>query len=338
MILSEKKIILFCIPILLILSLIILAKSSLFFSSPSAISIGITLDLTLTIPLIYFFTIRKTKIPNNTIIPVFIFGMVIASQIIPIENQGLLDFIMQFIFPIVELFVISFIIIKVCKLRKAYNLNKNNLSFGKALKLAVNDFLPKRVATVFVTEISMIYYTFFSWKKLELNENDFSYHKNSGIIAVLTILLFMVSFETALFHLLLQMWSKTAAWILTGISLYTFLQITAIMRSLKKLPISINEDKIELQFGIFSETTIPFDIIDSIEVLSCRTNKPKFIEQLSPFINFTKPNILIKLKEKNTLVKLYGFTKKYKSIAFYLDEKDSFINMYLKNSIKSESI
>ena len=77
----------FGIPLMLILSVIVLAKSSVFQLHPKELSMGITFDLVFVIPTIYFLLIRKSKIPQITTAPIFIAGIVIASFIIPNDYQ-----------------------------------------------------------------------------------------------------------------------------------------------------------------------------------------------------------------------------------------------------------
>ena len=122
------------------------------------------------------------------------------------------------------------------------------------------------------------------------------------------------------------MWSITIAWVITCLSLYTFIQITAIFRSLKKLPLVLDENYLHLQFGIYSETSIQIHMIESIELISGKIKSEDNFEHLSPFYDFVKPNILIKLKEENTLTKIYGFKKKYKALVLYVDDETSFID------------
>lgn len=87
LILRNKNIITFGVPLTLIVSMILLAKSTIFQLHPKELSIGITFDLILFIPAIYFLLIRQREIPKITIVPFFIAGIVIASFIIPKDFQ-----------------------------------------------------------------------------------------------------------------------------------------------------------------------------------------------------------------------------------------------------------
>ena len=83
----QSTLILFGIPLLMILSLFLITKSSWFLQYPKELSIGVTLDLLVTMPLVYFFLIRKREIPKTTVIFVFILGFVSAGFILPINKS-----------------------------------------------------------------------------------------------------------------------------------------------------------------------------------------------------------------------------------------------------------
>ena len=49
--------------------MIFITKTSLFQMNPDNLAIGITFDLLLIVPFIYFLLIRKTNIPKTTVLP-----------------------------------------------------------------------------------------------------------------------------------------------------------------------------------------------------------------------------------------------------------------------------
>jgi hypothetical protein len=103
-------------------------------------------------------------------------------------------------------------------------------------------------------------------KKRELKENEFSYHKDSGTITLLIAIIFIVAIETLVLHILLTKWSSLVAWILTFLSIYSGIQIFGFLKSMFKRPISIENNKLFLRYGIMNETTIDLKNIDNIEI------------------------------------------------------------------------
>lgn len=330
----NRNIFTFGIPLLLIGFMIILAGSSVFQAYPEALSTGITLDLVFTVPVLYFLLIRKKEIPKITIVPFFILGIVTASLIIPEDHQLYLSQVKQWVLPLVEITVFFVVIFKVTKTVKSYKKQKNKTpDFYTALKQAASEVLPARVSPAFATEIAMFYYGFFNWKKRKLNTNEFSYHKNSGTIGLLSVIIFLVLIETLIAHILLERWSPTIAWILSALSIYTSLQIFGIIRSMSKRPIAIEDGKLKLRYGLFSESVIPLADIEYIESSSRTMEFKNGTRSLSPLKEIEGHNIIVNLKREQTISSLYGFKKTYKTIVLYVDEQARFKTI-LENALQ----
>ncbi len=324
----NKNLIIFGIPILFIGMLALLAKSSIFEIHPNRLSIGITIDLVLTVPVIYLMLIRKTSIPKTTVVPVMIVGMLIGSIILPEENQFYLELFKTWILPIVELSLVSYIIYNVSKAVKRYKSNKNETTdFFTTLKTTCYGMLPKMVVIPVVTEISVFYYGFVHWKKRELDENEFSYHKESGTITLLVAIIFIIAIETFVLHILLAKWSVIAAWILTWVSIYSGVQLFGFLRSMYKRPIVINNGKLFLRYGIMNETIINMDNIDSIELSSKDIELNKETRKLSFLGDLESHNVIIRLKAENILTGLYGTKRKYRNLVLHVDKNAEFKNV-----------
>jgi len=323
----QKYLIIFGIPMLIIGLMIFISKTSLFKLNPDNLAIGITIDLLLTVPFIYFLLIRKTNIPKTTVVPFLILGVVLCSIILPSENQQYLNLFKTWILPIVELSVISYVIYNVRKGIKHYKLSKTeSFDFFTTLKNTCYEILPKGVVIPVVTEIAVFYYGFLYWKKRELKENEYSYHKDSGTITLLIAIIFIVAIETIVLHILLVKWSNIAAWILTFLSIYSGFQIFGFLKSMFKRPISIENDRLYLRYGIMSETTIYIKDIDRVEISSKDIEINKETRKLSFLGELEGHNIIIRLKKENELIGLYGLKRKYKNLALYIDEKIEFKN------------
>ncbi len=141
-------------------------------------AVAVTYDLTLSAPLIYLFLIRKTGIPKLTVIPVFIFGVLTASLILPADGRFHLSLITTFILPLAEVIAITFFGITAYKSYKTYqNLSGKSSDVLEILRETCRSrvFSP-RIAEMAAFEISVFYYAVLSWKGAN-RENTFSYHK-----------------------------------------------------------------------------------------------------------------------------------------------------------------
>lgn len=314
----------FGIPLLMILSVIILSQSQLFFANVKELSIAITLDLVLTTPLVYYFLIRKRSIPKFTVVTFFIIGILIANLIIPKDQQETLNFVESVLFPLVELLVITFLFLKARKVVLEFRKKKNqSVDFYDAIKYSCLEIFPVKITHVVATEVAMFYYLFFSWKKKNLSENEYSYYKESGLISLLFGIVLVLIIETVALHVFLIKWNAIVAWILTILSIYTTLQILSLIKSLNKRPMVVDKEnrKLLLRYGFFAEANISLDEILEIEVSSKDLPEDKSIVRFSPLGEIEGHNIIIHLKNENKFKSLYGFSKKYTSIAFTVDKK-----------------
>ena len=313
----------FGIPLLIILSSVLLAINiSIFQEDSNLLALGITLDLVLLSPFVYFLLIRKSNISKFTITPFFVLGLVLSFIFIPKENQAALNFIITYILPFIELFIASVILIQILKIRKHYQVNKKEqLNFIDTLELAVSKQFPTKVASAVAIEVGMFYYAFYKWNKPKYSANEFTYHKNSGILAILIVLLFVAFIELFALHLLLHSWSITAAWIFSGISIYGIFQIFGLIKSIPRTPIQFKENTIVFRFGIFLKTTIPYQSIQSFEL----TTKDLPADDKSyQKIVFNDYNMLLHLTDQGTIHGLFGIKRKYQHLAVSIDDKEKF--------------
>jgi len=327
------------VPFLLIVSLILLTKSEVFHLNVSQLSIATTLDLVFTIPLVYFFLIRKSKIDKKTVVPFFILGIALATFVIPKAQQGLLSVIKTWIVPIVEIGVVTLIILNIRKAIKIYKTKKEqSFDIVSIIRITCTDIFPKKVASFLSLEILAFYYGFIHWKKIKLRDNEFTYHKNTGSQVLFVAIIFLIAIETVAFHVLLNKWSSIAAWILTGISIYSAFQIFGFLKSISKRPTIIDSDNLKLRYGIMSEVDIEIDDIKSIEMTTASFDKDdKAITYLSLLGDSEGHNIILTLKKPYTLNGVYGIRKEFQKIALFIDDKNKFQKV-LENKIISKTL
>ncbi|SDX86700.1 hypothetical protein SAMN05444411_110145 [Lutibacter oricola] len=321
----QKNLKIFGIPLFIIALMIAIAKSPIFVNNPSELSLAITFDLLLTVPIVYFLLIRKTKIAKTTVVPFIIIGLITCTLILPSENQYYLNLFKTWILPIVELSVLTFVIYNIRLAIKKYKQNQTaSFDFFTTLKNTCYEILPKSAVIPVVTEIAVFYFGFIHWKKRELKKNEFTYHKNSGTVTLLIAIIFIIAIETVTLHILLAKWNATVAWVLTFLSIYSGIQIFGFIKSMFKRPISIENNKLFLRYGIMNESTIDIATISSVEISSKDIELNKVTRKLSFLGELESHNVIIKLKEENILVGLYGIKHKYKNLALYVDNKNEF--------------
>ncbi|WP_298512261.1 hypothetical protein [uncultured Kordia sp.] len=310
----------FLIPLALFIGTYFFIKSPFFLEHSSTLTFPVSADLLLTIPIVYFLLIRKTSIPKTTIVPIMIIGLLLGFYALPEANQQYLQLFKAWFLPVIEVGVASFIIYKVRKAVLFHKAQENKfLDFFTALKTTCAEILPKPVVIPFATEISIFYYGIFYWKRRKLAKNEFSNHKESGSLALLFVLIFLIAIEIVPVHILLAKWSDVAAWILTILSAYSGLQIFGYAKSLMKRPIAIEENRLLLRYGIMQEAEIPLEDIKEITLSSKELDKEENIVKLALLGEMESHNVIIETNSEHTLRGLFGIQKTFTKIALHVD-------------------
>jgi len=254
---------------------------------------------------------------------------VIASFILPVEHQSFLRLVKTFAIPVVETGVLLFVFFTFRKTWRTFKAEKNNRpEFFTALTAATQQALPGRVGILLATEIAVIYYSLFAWKKRALAANEFTYFQKSGIFLVLYVFMGLVAIETFAMHVLVEQWSTTAAWILTALSAYSCLQLFGLMKSMPRRPILMDKanDLLYLRSGFFSETTIKISDIERIEMTARSLPEDSGIVKLSALGMLDSHNLVLHLRtEDNVLHGFYGKKSTFRGIAIYIDDKQRFV-------------
>ena len=176
--------------LLVILSAIAISFGISTSAHPSQLANAVTADLAITAPALYFLVIRRTSIPNFTVVPCFILGLLIAHLVLPPTERDLLTFLSHYVLPGVELLVLLFVgrniwrFVKALQRNGAQGIDKLEV-LKKSTATVVGEGLPARLLT---TELSIIYYGLFSWGKNGRQSNHhFTHYKKNGLGAVIAL-------------------------------------------------------------------------------------------------------------------------------------------------------
>ena len=104
-------------PISMVLLLVFLRCTQFFITHRHDLSIAITLDLVFSIPLIHFVLSNRTNNSKYSTALFFTVGLIVASYIVPENNQSLLHEIKFAVVPVVESCGIIFFVIQTRKIR-----------------------------------------------------------------------------------------------------------------------------------------------------------------------------------------------------------------------------
>ena len=114
------------------------------------------------------------------------------------------------------------------------------------------------------------------------------------------------------------------AWVMSGLSIYSGIQLLGLARSMGKRPIHLEGDRLELRYGIFGEASIPLENIQQVKFINGELSPGKKVVKLSPLGSLESPNVVLYLDSSHVLHRFYGIKRSFDAIALYVDEKEHF--------------
>ena len=131
-----------------------------------------------------------------------------------------------------------------------------------------------------------------------------------------------IAAETVPVHLLLGLWSPTAAWIVTALSIYSFFWLIGDYHATRLRPHELRDGLLHLRLGMRWKVAVPIAQIRRLSRLKSSSPRPKtgYLHAVS----FSQPNYLIELDTAVTAHGLYGLDKQVTKIGFSVDGPSSF--------------
>jgi hypothetical protein len=139
---------------------------------------------------------------------------------------------------------------------------------------------------------------------------------------VLCVFFFVIAVETFAIHLLLSRWSDVAAWILTGLSIYTVVWLLGDYRAWKARRIVMDNDTLHLRVGTRWEAEIPVSQIDDVGL-----NPEKPVKGDGRFIArvWGEPNVWLRFVEPVEFTGMYGVRQRASEVQLHIDDSSEFL-------------
>lgn len=277
---------------------------------------ALSLDLTVVVPgLVFVLLVRAKRTPWIVIVPTLAFGYLVASAVIPKQDQAVLEVIRLLVVP-GEFCVIVYLL---WRARRAFSVTANNDGdFATRFRSAAREVLRSRIpADILTTEISILYYAFRWRRDRKLDPNAFTVHRRVCYFAVVIGLLIVIAVETVSIHVLLSRWSTSVAWIVTCLSIYAGVWLIGDYRAMSARPIRVTATHLLLRVGVRWECDIPIGSIDRVEQiggLKAGTGSNALKASL-----LGQPNVRIQLNDPIEVVGMYGIRKRVREIVLTVD-------------------
>lgn len=273
------------------------------------IAFAATLDLTITVTAIYYWLVVRPGIRGRmSMVLIALIGLLRASFAFPALIRG-----REFILAAVECAILAATILALRNARGADPVER--------IQKAVTGLVPPgAVSRALAGELSALYYAF-AWKARVDAPSDarvFTLDRNSGVRDLFLLIGCASLIELPAVHLVASHWSRLAAWILTGLGIYSAIWILAISRSFRLRPAYVTGEQVVIRMGLLFSLIVPKKCIRAV------SSRPEAIGRNDVFVfpKFAGPNVFIEFTDPVVAERLFGFRRKVNALGLCADEAE----------------
>ena len=315
---------LFLLPLALVYGVALLLVPSLSqVSDPGILAIGLTVDLVILVPLLYWLmVVRGRSVPGVTVVPVALLSALAASAILPAEHHATLDVALTLL-PIAELAIVGYVGMKLFRIVR---LGRDAAARGGDFYDRLRERLGEAIAAptpraLVATEIALLYYLFSrGGADRTVEGRSFGYRKKSGYTAIFVAILMAAVTELVALHFLLASWSEVAAFVHLGISGYALLWIVGDYRALGRRPHVLTEETLRLRCGLRWDVVLHADQIATIRP----DRRPAPGDDYLSIAPAGTPTHLVELREPIEVQGFYGMTRRVARIGVAVNDARGF--------------
>lgn len=293
--------------------------------APKLVGLAVTVDLVVGLPLLFgLLIIRRFQLPWTTLVPIGVFGAIVAYRLLPPEHRTLLDILAR-LAPLIEISLLSYVALRLYSVWRVYRTMRPTTIYGsEALDLAVRRSVGDSVfAAALVVELLLVGLAFGGWllrfQPRQRNLAVFSMHRSGLYPAFLFVIICLIIGETLVVHLLVaHFWNTIAAWLLTVLSAYSLLWVVGDFHALRLHPLVLDGTILHLRRGLVWRGIVHLDNIERIRPASARDQKDSSLVSIAPLGQGEQ--VLI-LHEPVTVFGLFGMKRVATRIGITVDDK-----------------
>lgn len=202
-----------------------------------------------------------------------------------------------------------------------------------ALEEGLKEYVPSWFAIFFATEICIILAFIRLVKRRPLvkptEPTDFTFLRTSSYSAIILCVILLSVIEVPLAHILIHYyvessWANVWHVLLFAFHVYGFIWIAGEYRLMQESHHFIDERGFHISLGLRFNGFVPYEAINSVEPLASGSDD-KFQPRIPKISAFDEANVVLHLKEKVELKRMFGFKKRCDEMNLYLDDPNDFI-------------
>jgi hypothetical protein len=147
-------------------------------------------------------------------------------------------------------------------------------------------------------------------------------HQRNGWATLVGVFVFLIGVESVAAHLVVQLWSTKAAWIVTTLDIYGLLWLLGDYQALRLRPTRIEGDTLVLNYGLRWRAAIPLAAVRAIEPVRDETDWKR--RNVLKVAMLDEPRLLIRFAAPQTAHGLAGITRTIDAVAMLADDDAGF--------------
>jgi hypothetical protein len=289
----------------------------------AAIAVAITADVALGVPLLYYVLLaHKNYMPTGGVVGLYFLALGTVRLILPASQQGHLDFV-NLLAPVGELAALGWLGVKAGRiLHHVQAMRRSEIYLADALREAVQRALGQSlVASLLATELALIYFAFAGWFqrfRTDQRATAFSYHRHNGYVALIATVIFLLLVEGTALHVIIRIWSPTAAWVMTALHIYTLFWIVGFYHAVRLQPIVLTPTHLYLRTGFLWRADIPLANIAAVDKPTAGG------AQADSYLNASiagDPRLVLHLHAPVVVAGLFGRSRSASTIGISVDDE-----------------
>lgn len=296
-----------------------IVRTPLFARAPEMAAYGVTFDLCLTIPALYYVLVVRRGAHPATLIPVFGGGMLLARFLVPRGHQEFLHSLAS-LGSLLELVLFGLVFARVRRISRTLRASAAADTLEKIRIACEGIFGAGRLSSFLSAEIAILWFALFSWRRRA--EDGMTFYRASGWGAVLAGFFVLIAGEGLGAHLLLARWSVRAAWTFTALDVYTVLWLLGDFQALRLRPAAFDGRTLRLRFGMRWSADV-----DAGNVLSVSRLAPGTFAKRRDTLRFAileEPRYEIAFREPVVFRGIAGLERRVRAVALLPDDSAAF--------------
>lgn len=270
-------------------------------------------------PLLFLLLVYPvTRKARHLMIPIAI-GVLCTSRILPADWKHYWRYVETLRWVVVGGFLVAEVWVMALLLRSLTRLRGTDAP-EDMIREIVTRYLGDSVASrLMATELLMWFFSLASWRSRGYRyagKEFFTTHEHDHNISTQRAFLILIGAEMPIMHGLLWLWSPTAAWIVTAISVYGYFWLLGEYRASLLRPVSIDDEFLYLRYGLLGNEKVPLQAIASVRSFNQPMRRQRGLLRHTPAM---RPNLRIQLHGPTEIKHMFG-TSTYETIVLGVDE------------------